>query len=72
MKKRDNLELDYLNPTNDKIIDLYLSDIKSLENKLHDYLASTKNPEASTIEYYETIITLKWDNLKFYKCHMVK
>lgn len=72
MKRIDNLELDYLNPTKNKLIDLYINDIRKLEQEFHQYLLSTKNPDPATINHYETSIDLKWDNLKFYKKHMMK
>lgn len=68
----NEIDIDYLNPTNNPLIKSYLLEIKKLEKELSEYLDNPFNLDSNVIAWYESCINLKWDNLKFYKKHMIK
>jgi len=72
LKRLSDGELDYLNPTNDINIKNYLAEIKKLDDELTEYLNLAEIPSLKDIHYYESMINLKWDNLRFYKKYMNK
>jgi len=69
MKKRlkGPEEIDYLNPTNDNYIKLYLQEIYRIEDRLMHYLKTTEKPDDKVINWYQHEIDLKWNNVRFYK-----